>query len=160
MLQGTPPVLKEPSTEWSLHKDKPEVIPSRRRQPTTPQQDATPWLLKNRAGSVVSRGQLEGGIAASNYFVLIKEGKDFVAVPLTAWYNFKAPPRQDAMSLEQAEEEMEKKHNSHFSGKSRLSQAIAASEGDHHVSFPQKTIIITAEGAGLADSSEEEETEP
>ena len=129
MLQGTPPVLKEPSTEWSLHKDKPEVIPSRRRQPSTPQQDATPWLLKNRAGNVVSKGQLEGGIAASNYFVLIKEGKEFVAVPLTAWYNFKAPPRQDAMSLEEAEEEMEKKHNSHFSGKSRLSQAIAASEG-------------------------------
>lgn len=33
------------------------------------------------------------------------------------------------MSLEEAEAEMEKKHNSHFSGSSRLSKAIAAKEG-------------------------------
>ena len=33
------------------------------------------------------------------------------------------------MTLEEAEAEMEKKHNSHFSGTGRLSKAIAASEG-------------------------------
>ena len=113
-----------------MHKDKPPVIPhqNRRRQPTQ-QQDVSPWLLKNKADHVVSQGQLEGGIAASNYFVLIKEGNEFVAVPLTAWYNFKPPPREGAMSLEEAEIEMEKKHNSHFSGTSRLGQAIAANQG-------------------------------
>ena len=33
------------------------------------------------------------------------------------------------MSLEEAEAEMEKKHNSHFGGTGRLSQAIARNEG-------------------------------
>ena len=94
-----------------------------------PQQDATPWLLKDKTGNVVSRGQLEGGIAASNYFVLVKEKDAFVAMPLAAWYNFRPPPRQSAMSLEEAEIEMEKRHNSHFNSQSRLSKAIAANEG-------------------------------
>ena len=33
------------------------------------------------------------------------------------------------MSLEEAEAEMEKKHNSHFAGAGRLTQAIAKAEG-------------------------------
>ena len=43
------------------------------------------------------------------------------------------------MSLEEAEAEMEKKHNSHFSRTSRLSKAIAANEGArnqyNHISY-------------------------
>lgn len=37
--------------------------------------------------------------------------------------------RRAAMSLEEAEAEMEKKHNSHFAGAGRLTQAIAKAEG-------------------------------
>lgn len=37
------------------------------------------------------------------------------------------------MSLEEAEAEMEKKHNSHFGGTGRLSQAIARNEGVRQV---------------------------
>ena len=128
LLQGAPAVLKQSSTKWKLHKDKPEAIPPRRRH-SAPQQDATPWLLEDQAGNVTHKGQLEGGITASNYFLLVKEKEVFTALPLTAWYNFKPPPRRVAMSLEEAEAEMEKKHNSHFSGTGRLSRAIAANEG-------------------------------
>lgn len=124
---GAPAVLKQSSTKWKLHKDKPEAIPPRRRH-SAPQQDATPWLLEDQAGNVTHKGQLEGGITASNYFLLVKEKEVFTALPLTAWYNFKPPPRRVAMSLEEAEAEMEKKHNSHFSGTGRLSRAIAANE--------------------------------
>lgn len=126
--QGAPAILKEASSKWKLHKDKPEAIPPRRRQPV-PQQDGTPWLLEDAAGNVTHKGHLEGGIDTSNYFLFVKEHGAFTALPLAAWYNFRPPPRRVAMSLEEAEAEMEKKHNSHFSGTSRLSKAIAANEG-------------------------------
>lgn len=75
------------------------------------------------------KGHLEGGINPDNYFLLVKDQGGFTAVPLAAWYNFRPPPRRAAMSLEEAEAEMEKKHNSHFGGTGRLSQAIARNEG-------------------------------
>lgn len=93
------------------------------------QRDATPWLLEDHAGNVTHKGHLEGGINPDNYFLLVKDQGCFTAVPLAAWYNFRPPPRRTAMTLEEAEAEMEKKHNSHFSGTGRLSQAIARNEG-------------------------------
>lgn len=100
----------------------------RRRQPVS-KQDPTPWLLQDHAGNVTHKGQLEGGINPDNYFLLVKNQGSFTALPLTAWYTFRPPQRRVAMSLEEAEAEMEKKHNSHFSGTGRLSQAIARNEG-------------------------------
>ena len=128
--QGAPAVLKESSTKWKLRKDKPEPVNPRRRQ-LPAQRDATPWLLEDHAGIVTHKGHLEGGINPDNYFLLVKEQGCFTAVPLAAWYNFRPPPRRTAMSLEEAEAEMEKKHNSHFSGTGRLTQAIARNEGMH-----------------------------
>ena len=84
-------------------------------------------------GNVTHKGHLEGGINPDNYFLLVKDQASFTAVPLAAWYNFRPPPRRTAMSLEEAEAEMEKKHNSHFGGTGRLSQAIARNEGVHPV---------------------------
>ena len=131
-MQGTPACLKAASTEWKLCKDKPEPINPRRRHAVS-QQDATPWLLEDRIGNLTHKGQLEGGINPENYFLLVKDNGRFTAVPLAAWYNFKPPPRRVAMSLEEAEAEMEKKHNSHFSGTGRLTQAIARNEGQLNV---------------------------
>ena len=126
--QGAPTILKQSSTNWKLYRDKPEPVNTTRRQPNS-QQDTTPWLLEDRAGNLTHKGQLEGGINPDNYFLLVKQHGSFTAHPLAAWYNFKPPPRRVAMSLEEAEAEMEKKHNSHFSGTSRLGQAIARNEG-------------------------------
>lgn len=147
---GAPAILKEASSKWKLHKDKPEAIPPRRRQ-QVPQQDGTPWLLEDAASNVTHKGHLEGGIATSNYFLLVKEHGAFTALPLAAWYNFRPPPRRVAMSLEEAEAEMEKKHNSHFSGTSRLSKAIAANEAQG-----AKEAGPDEGGAVGADSDEEE----
>lgn len=127
-FQGAPAILKQSSTDWKLYRDKPEPVNPRRRQPSS-QRDTTPWLLEDRAGNLTHKGQLEGGINPDNYFLLVKQHGSFTAHPLAAWYNFKPPPRRVAMSLEEAEAEMEKKHNSHFSGTSRLGQAIARNEG-------------------------------
>ena len=77
----------------------------------------------------LTKGTLKAGINPDNYFLLVKDQGCFTAVPLAAWYNFRPPPRRTAMTLEEAEAEMEKKHNSHFSGTGRLSQAIARNEG-------------------------------
>lgn len=46
---------------------------------------------------------------------------------VTTWHPCQC--RRAAMSLEEAEAEMEKKHTSHFSGAGRLTQAIAKAEG-------------------------------
>ena len=146
--QGAPAMLKEASSKWKLHKDKPEAIPPKRSRQPVSQQDGTPWLLEDAAGNVTHKGHLEGGIDTSNYFLLVKEHGAFTALPLAAWYNFRPPPRRVAMSLEEAEAEMEKKHNSRFSGTSRLSKAIAANEGArnqyNHISY--QCILVCKQG--------------
>lgn len=96
-LQGVPTVLKGDSTQWKLHKDKTAAVPSRRRNYVQP--DAAPWLLEDRHGSVTQKGQLEGGIATSNYFVLVKNGGSFTVLPVTGWYTFKPPPRFASFNL-------------------------------------------------------------
>ena len=96
-LHGVPTVLKGDSTQWKLHKDKTAAVPSRRRNYVQP--DAAPWLLEDRHGSVTQKGQLEGGIATSNYFVLVKNGGSFTVLPVTGWYTFKPPPRFASFNL-------------------------------------------------------------
>ncbi|KAL3131962.1 hypothetical protein ABBQ38_007658 [Trebouxia sp. C0009 RCD-2024] len=147
---GPPAVLKESSTKWKLRRDKPEPVNPRRRQLAS-QRDATPWLLEDHAGTVTHKGHLEGGINPDNYFLLVKDQGGFTAVPLAAWYNFRPPPRRAAMSLEEAEAEMEKKHNSHFGGTGRLSQAIARNEAKGALDAGPD------EGGALGADSDEEE---
>ncbi|KAL3163425.1 hypothetical protein ABBQ32_009803 [Trebouxia sp. C0010 RCD-2024] len=147
---GAPAVLKESSTKWKLRRDKPEPVNPRRRQLAS-QRDATPWLLEDHAGNVTHKGHLEGGINPDNYFLLVKDQGGFTAVPLAAWYNFRPPPRRAAMSLEEAEAEMEKKHNSHFGGTGRLSQAIARNEAKGALDAGPD------EGGAMGADSDEEE---
>ena len=63
------------------------VVPCRRTQP---------WLLHDGAGTVTHRGHLEGGLgsasASAGYFVLIKEGSAFTALPAEQFYTFR--PKQ------------------------------------------------------------------
>lgn len=63
------------------------VVPCRRTQP---------WLLQDGTGTVTHRGHLEGGLGSASssagYFVLIKEGSAFTALPAEHFYTFR--PKQ------------------------------------------------------------------
>ena len=58
-----------------------------------------PWLLQDGTGTVTHRGQLEGGLgsagSSAGYFVLIKEGAAFTALPAEQFYTFR--PKQKCM---------------------------------------------------------------
>ena len=90
-VQGVPAALKGDTTQWKLHRDKITAAPSRRRNYVQP--DAAPWLLEDRKGAITHKGQLEGGIATDNYFVLMKNSDGFTVLPVKSWYTFKPPPR-------------------------------------------------------------------
>ena len=55
-----------------------------------------PWLLQDGTGTVTHRGHLEGGLGSASssagYFVLIKEGSSFTALPAEQFYTFR--PKQ------------------------------------------------------------------
>ena len=91
IIQGAPSVLRGDSTQWKLHKDAAAAAPARSRRNSQP--EAAPWLLEDKNGVVTHKGQLEGGIATSNYFILVKDGGNFNVLPVSSWYTFKAPPR-------------------------------------------------------------------
>lgn len=44
-----------------------------------------PWLLEDETGQYQYQGQIEGSQSA-NYYLLMMQGKDFVAVPAGSWY--------------------------------------------------------------------------
>jgi len=53
------------------------------------------WVLEERPGGPALRGQREGSLGGAAYFVLTREGADFVAVPVAQWISFR-PQRQCA----------------------------------------------------------------
>ena len=60
-----------------------------------------PWVLEDAPGVPSHRGQLEGGLseagATAGYFVLLREGDAFTAIPADEFYNFR-PERRRAHS--------------------------------------------------------------
>ena len=50
-------------------------------------------MLEDATGSTTFRGNREAGLSGSasgaGYFLLVKEGVNFTAVPVDEWYNFR-----------------------------------------------------------------------
>lgn len=46
-----------------------------------------PWILENETGQHQFQGQLEGAHSEA-YYLLIMQGKEFVAMPAGSWYAF------------------------------------------------------------------------
>ncbi|XP_052201929.1 transcription initiation factor IIF subunit alpha isoform X2 [Diospyros lotus] len=63
-----------------------------------------PWLLEDEMGSQY-QGHLEGSQSAT-YYLLMQQGKDFVAIPAGSWYNFNKVAQYKQLTLEEAEEKM------------------------------------------------------
>ena len=90
----------EDADEWTM---KAEVF----------QDSISSWTIsreqKTSASSEVYKGVREGGLtgsAPSNYFILIKEKGDFVAVPVDEWVTFRQVTKRVDLSLEEAEAAM------------------------------------------------------
>lgn len=64
-----------------------------------------PWLLEDETGQSQYHGQLEGAQSAT-YYLLMLQGKEFVAIPAGSWYNFNKVAQYKQLTLEEAEEKM------------------------------------------------------
>lgn len=64
-----------------------------------------PWLLEDETGQSQYHGHLEGAQSAT-YYLLMMQGKEFVAIPAGSWYNFNKVAQYKQLTLEEAEEKM------------------------------------------------------
>ncbi|XP_058200313.1 transcription initiation factor IIF subunit alpha-like [Rhododendron vialii] len=64
-----------------------------------------PWLLVNEMGQSQYHGYLEGA-PSSSFYLLMMQGKEFVAIPAGSWYNFNKVAQYKQLTLEEAEEKM------------------------------------------------------
>ncbi|KAF5943567.1 hypothetical protein HYC85_017644 [Camellia sinensis] len=64
-----------------------------------------PWLLDDETGQSQYHGHLEGAQSAT-YYLLMLQGKEFVAIPAGSWYNFNKVAQYKQLTLEEAEEKM------------------------------------------------------
>ncbi|KAK1391473.1 Transcription initiation factor IIF subunit alpha [Heracleum sosnowskyi] len=69
-----------------------------------------PWVLEDETGQFRYHGVLEGAPSAT-YYALMRQRKEFVAIPADSWYNFNKDARYKykQFTLEEAEEEMNKR---------------------------------------------------
>uniref|UniRef100_A0A0C9QUD0 Transcription initiation factor IIF subunit alpha n=1 Tax=Wollemia nobilis TaxID=56998 RepID=A0A0C9QUD0_9CONI len=104
-VQGLPTFSKKKGSEakWFLHKEG-----LKGRQLTDALRDKyknKPWILEDEIGQHQFQGQLEGAQHAT-YYLLMMHGKEFLAIPAGAWYNFNKVAQYKQLTLEEAEEKM------------------------------------------------------
>ncbi|XP_057815991.2 transcription initiation factor IIF subunit alpha [Cryptomeria japonica] len=104
-VQGLPTFSRKKGSEakWFLNK---EGLKSR--QLTDALRDKyknKPWILEDETGQYQFQGQLEGAQHAT-YYLLMMHGKEFLAIPAGAWYNFNKVAQYKQLTLEEAEEKM------------------------------------------------------
>ncbi|XP_057960725.1 transcription initiation factor IIF subunit alpha isoform X2 [Malania oleifera] len=104
-MTGLPNFSKKKNAEnrWSLHKEGLQG-----RQVTDALREKyknKPWLLEDETGQFQYHGQLEGSQSAA-YYLLMMQGKEFVAIPAGSWYNFNKVAQYKQLTLEEAEEKM------------------------------------------------------
>ncbi|XP_078433060.1 transcription initiation factor IIF subunit alpha RAP74 [Wolffia australiana] len=168
-VTGVPPFSRKKSAEnkWTLQKEGLQG-----RQMTDGLKDKfknKPWLLEDETGQHQYSGQLEGTQTAT-YYLLMMQGKEFVATPAGSWYNFNKVAQYKQLTLEEAEEKMNKR-KSNATGYERWMMKAAtngpAAFGEHNtdvltsskaeVSRPRKG--KTDEDGNLSDKAEEDQEE-
>uniref|UniRef100_A0A1D1YDQ2 Transcription initiation factor IIF subunit alpha n=1 Tax=Anthurium amnicola TaxID=1678845 RepID=A0A1D1YDQ2_9ARAE len=109
-VTGLPPFSRKRSSEnkWSLQK---EGLQGRQLTEGLREKFKNkPWLLEDETGQHQYHGQLEGAQSAT-YYLLMMQGKEFVATPAGSWYNFNKVAQYKQLTLEEAEEKMNKRKN-------------------------------------------------
>ncbi|OAY63241.1 Transcription initiation factor IIF subunit alpha [Ananas comosus] len=111
-VTGLPPFSKKKSAEnkWSLHK---EGLQGRQLTDTLREKYKNkPWILEDETGQYQYQGQLEGSQSSTaTYYLLMLHGKEFLAFPAGSWYNFSKIAQYKQLTLEEAEEKMNKRKN-------------------------------------------------
>ncbi|TKV97064.1 hypothetical protein SEVIR_9G471300v4 [Setaria viridis] len=116
---GLPPLSKRSSggNRWSLRKEVPQG-----RQLTGNMREKyysrMPWILEDETGEHQYQGQTEDPQAT--YYSLTLKGKDITAVPVGSWYNFGKVAQYKQLTLEEAEEKMNKRRSSASGCEQRL----------------------------------------
>lgn len=104
-LQGLPSFSKKKSNDlkWTMQR---EGLQGRQLTDALREKyKGKPWLLDDDQGQQSFQGTLEGGQQAA-YYLLMMHGKDFLAMPAGAWYNFHKVANYKQLTLEEAEEQM------------------------------------------------------
>ncbi|KAG8385810.1 hypothetical protein BUALT_Bualt03G0084000 [Buddleja alternifolia] len=100
---GLPNFKKKNENKWSLQK---EGLQGRQVSDTLREKYKNkPWLLEDETGQFQYHGHLEGSQSAT-YYLLMLQGKEFVAIPAGSWYNFNKVAQYKQLTLEEAEEKM------------------------------------------------------
>ncbi|THU55861.1 hypothetical protein C4D60_Mb11t11120 [Musa balbisiana] len=111
-VTGLPPFSKKSSeNRWSLHK---EGLQGRQLTDTLREKYKNkPWILEDETGQHQYQGQIEGSQSTTaTYYLLMMHGKEFLAFPAGSWYNFSKIAQYKQLTLEEAEEKMNKRrHN-------------------------------------------------
>ncbi|CAL4913566.1 unnamed protein product [Urochloa decumbens] len=117
---GLPPMSKKSSggNKWSLRKEAPQG-----RQLTGNMREKyynrRPWILEDETGEHQYQGQTED--LQATYYSLTPKGKDVLtAVPVGSWYNFGKVAQYKQLTLEEAEEKMNKRRSSASGCEQRL----------------------------------------
>ncbi|KAI5662264.1 hypothetical protein M9H77_21587 [Catharanthus roseus] len=93
---------KKSENKWSLQK---EGLQGRQVTDTLREKYKNkPWLLEDETGTQF-HGVLEGAQSAT-YYLLMLQGREFVAIPAGSWYNFNKVAQYKQLTLEEAEEKM------------------------------------------------------
>ncbi|KAI5075755.1 hypothetical protein GOP47_0009831 [Adiantum capillus-veneris] len=104
-LQGVPSFSKKKGSDpkWTMHR---EGLQGRQvTEALREKYKGKSWLLNDDQGQISFQGALEGGQQAS-YYLLVMNGRDFLAMPAGAWYNFHKVTNYKQLTLEEAEEQM------------------------------------------------------
>ncbi|WOL15601.1 transcription initiation factor IIF subunit alpha-like [Canna indica] len=111
-VSGVPPFSKKSAeNRWSLHK---EGLQGRQLTDSLREKYKNkPWILEDETGQHQYQGQLEGSQSSTaTYYLLMMHGKEFLAFPAGSWYNFSKVAQYKQLTLEEAEEKMNKRrHN-------------------------------------------------
>ncbi|KAG6418989.1 hypothetical protein SASPL_121197 [Salvia splendens] len=100
---GLPNFKKKNENKWTLQK---EGLQGRQVTDTLREKfKDKPWLLEDETGQFQFHGHLEGTQTAT-YYLLMLQGKEFVAIPAGSWYNFNKVAQYKQLTLEEAEEKM------------------------------------------------------
>ncbi|KAK9056409.1 hypothetical protein SSX86_027500 [Deinandra increscens subsp. villosa] len=94
---------KKNDNKWSLQK---EGLQGRQITDTLREKYKNkPWLLEDETGQFQYQGVLEGAQTAT-YYLLMLQGREFVAIPAGSWYNFNKVAQYKQLTLEEAEEKI------------------------------------------------------
>ncbi|TVU47708.1 hypothetical protein EJB05_07315 [Eragrostis curvula] len=125
---GLPPLSKKKNAgknRWSLRK---EGLQGRQLTGNMREKyyNRKPWILEDETGEYQYQGQTEGSQSATaTYYLLMMQGKEFNAIPVGSWYNFSKVAQYKQLTLEEAEEKMNRRRSS-ASGYERWMMKVAA----------------------------------